>query len=174
MLTVEGVPGGLVTLGKVGDNLTIRVHFDINEWMSEYPNATLTLIHKRPTDTAATPVSRLACDAHNAYWEITSGDVEFPGHGKAELILTEDEKIYHSKTISTEILPSITSSDEKPPGPHMGWVEELIQSGNVVRDAAEKFNEISDNIATIDESVRTIAEMATSTLTNEDLELLLT
>lgn len=173
MLTVECIPGSLVTLGKVGDNLTTRVHFDVSEWLSENPNATLTLIHKRPLDTAATPVSRLVWDAHDAYWEVTSGDVAQAGHGIAELILTDDDKIYHSKTISTKVLPSIAASEDKPPGPHLGWVEEVIQSTIIVRDAAEKFTAISDNISIIDESVRAIAEITASTLTNEEIEQLL-
>lgn len=122
--------------------------FDVSEWLSEYPGASIGIVVVRPTETeedirnATTILSNTTLN-----WQITSWDTEIPGYGKAEARLTtRDENnndiVRKSATLRIYVEPSI--SEGTPSDPNMAFLNQVIAFSGIANDGANTATAAAD------------------------------
>lgn len=129
--------GGIILLGKQGENLARRVQFDISRWISTFGMGTVQLLHQRSGDEAPYPVA-VEQDGTLAIWKVSSADTARPGGGHCELRYYVDETLAKSETWMTKVLPALGDASETPPEAQQGWVDQVLQAGAAAVEAAEK------------------------------------
>ena len=114
-----------IELGKRGENLACRVVFDISTWRKEYGEGVVQLIHQRNGDKTPYPCV-VEADGGNAYWNITSADVDVAGRGHCELQYWVDEAIVKSATYITRTARSMSPASDTVPDPQQAWMDKML------------------------------------------------
>lgn len=133
--------GGIILLGKQGENLARRIRFDLTRWIALYGEGVVELLHKRHGEETVYPVA-VTREDNWAIWVVTDADTDIPGVGYCELRYYVDDALAKSETWMTKVYSSITGSGEPTPDPFAGWLEQVIQVGadaKAAADAAEKY-----------------------------------
>lgn len=143
-----------IELGKRGENLACRVVFDISTWQKEYGEGVVQLIHQRNGDKTPYPCV-VAADGSNAYWNITSADVDVAGRGHCELQYWVDDAIVKSATYITRTARSMSPASDTAPEPQKAWVDSVIQAGI---DAVESAASAEAAAASAEASAESLAE----------------
>ena len=143
-----------IELGKRGENLACRVVFDISTWQKEYGEGVVQLIHQRNGDKTPYPCV-VEADGGNAYWNITSADVDVAGRGHCELQYWVDEAIVKSATYITRTARSMSPASDTVPEPQKAWVDSVIQAGI---DAVESAASAEAAAASAEASAEALAE----------------
>ena len=135
-----------VDIGFVGENEARQIRFDVSEIISEWPTASIAVLHKRPGDSSAYPVASQYVNVvgEYLYWSIQSGDVESDGKGECQLVATKGSTIVKTVHYRTRIGKSLDDS-ATPPDPWTSYVQEVIDAAETVKDALTKNPRISDN-----------------------------
>ncbi|MBP3647012.1 MAG: CotH kinase family protein [Clostridia bacterium] len=101
-----------IMLGKVGEINALRIEFGCEEWLTDYPNATVDLYVKRPDNDGYH--AAMGEDGYNRIWIIDERALLTAGNGTIELILKDAEsgtKI-KSETGYTTVAYSPSAGDE--------------------------------------------------------------
>lgn len=141
-----------IPLHKEGTNDTCLVIFPpVTQWLEEYPECSITILHKRVKDAKGLPVSNVTLsDENEPCWLVSSADVRDVGFGEAELCMTKGTKIEKSiETYRTYVAKSVGGNDENPPEPYEGWVSNVLSAANRAETAEQHAEQIEDNIETI-------------------------
>ena len=121
------VPGTILELGKTGTNETRAWRFPVKAWLEDYPDGVVSVLHQRPGDAQAYPVSLSEIDGEYVYWTITSTDVNARGFGVCELVMMDtDDHVAKSILYRTHTEDSLTNSGTTPPDPEESWVESVL------------------------------------------------
>ena len=136
-MIVQATGRGWVRLGRLGENEYSVILFPCQSVYAEYPDAAVTVLHQRPGDPAAYPVSSQYVQVIDGqvYWTVTSADLSKQGKGSAELIFTSGGVIAKSMIYSTEIGPALDGAGD-PPEPWESWVQEVSDEADRAEDAA--------------------------------------
>jgi len=96
-------------LGVKQENLARDLYIDMSAWISEYPNGTITVWHKRNGDETKYAVGGVTFDRDTNIlkWTPTAYDTFYTGSGLAEIRLTENDVIKKTKDIVTEVARSL-------------------------------------------------------------------
>ena len=132
-----GNSGGIILLGKQGENLARRVLFDLTRWISTFGPGTAQLLHQRSGDEAPYPVA-VEREGNFAVWTVTSADTAAAGTGRADLQYYVGDALAKSETWMTKVLPALGDASETPPEAQQGWVDQVLQAGAAAAEAAEK------------------------------------
>ena len=139
---------GLNHIGRLGENehKTIRFRESV-DILEMYPGASVTVLNKRPGDTAAYPVAHGCVEIQDGVvcWTIQSSDLARVGRGKAELVFTRGSVIAKTLIYETVIDPALDGAGS-PPEPWMGWVDEIIHMYDQIMLRME---EISGTVQTV-------------------------
>ena len=121
------VTKGLNHIGRLGENEHRTLRFrESAEILTLYPEAAVTVLHKRPGDLAAYPVAAEYVDVSSGMvcWTIQSGDLARVGRGKVELVFSEGDVIAKSYIYDTFVEPALNGSEE-PPDPWRTWIDRI-------------------------------------------------
>ena len=96
-------------LGVKQENLARDLYIDMSAWISEYPNGTITVWHKRNGDETKYAVGGATFDRETNIlkWTPTEYDTFYTGQGLCEIRLTENDVIKKTKDIVTETAKSL-------------------------------------------------------------------
>lgn len=143
----------MLLLGRQGENLARKVVFDLSEWAAEYGQGLAELIYQRPTDEAPYPVAAVQ-DGNTLVWTLTSVDTDCKSkYGHCELRWYVGDVLVKSKTWRTLVEPAMdTPSDEVPPEPQKGWVDQVLSAGSAAQKAAERAEQAALNPPKISEN----------------------
>ena len=154
MIDIPVQSGEVVNLGRVGENQARRVIFDITDWITEYPSATIALLNQPPGATDAYPVPSITVDGNSVYWIIESADVPKYGCGRCELIATQDEVIVKSEIFGTVTQRALDDTGEAPE-PWESWQQvfsAMVQEANDVNAETRRILEQIDELVHVDGS----------------------
>lgn len=135
MIKTYAHQGGIITLGRRGENMARRVLFDLSAWVAVYGAGTVHLLAQRAGDAAPYPVS-IEQTSDAAIWTVNSADTAVVGDGKAELLYTVDNVVVKSEVWATSVLESLSDDTAEPPESAAGWVEQVLAAGVQAVDAA--------------------------------------
>lgn len=139
-------------LGVQGENLARTLQIDMSDWLSESPNAAVSIWHRingaqEPTATAAL----LDLKTGILTWSPTSSDTAHDGQGEAEIRLTENGVIKKTVKIQTLTSPSVTLNGS---ALGSGWqqyinaIEALKNETVAAKNRAEKIvKDVADVVA---------------------------
>lgn len=122
---------GLNHIGRLGENEHRTVRFwESTEVLAQYPEASVTVLHRRPGDPAAYPVAPGYVEIQDGVvcWTIQSGDLTKVGRGKAELVFTSGEIVAKTMIYDTMIDQALDGTGEAPE-PWESWIEEVTEAG---------------------------------------------
>lgn len=147
--------GKKIVLGRYDENITRVKKFNIGNLLANYPDATYTLLNKRPGDEAAYIVaaSHCAIEGNCFLWTIHREDVAKQGKGRCELRLQRGEEVFLSYIWDTEIWESLSGTGT-PPDPWETWLQELINASVDVTDAVEEAKSTLEGYVSDAESAR--------------------
>jgi len=126
----------VIQLGRLGENEARIIRFPLEDVKKEYPNATFTLLNKRPGDPAGYPVIGVQIDGDYLLWTVQSADVAHRGNGECELIACQDNVIVKSY-IYTTFTDNALDGSGNPPEPWESWVQQVKEEADRAEAAAE-------------------------------------
>lgn len=143
MIIFDAVLDKVTYLGRLGENLSRGIRFDIREILKEYPNADIVLLNKRAGDPAAYPVANIVKDAQagTIVWPVTSGDLAQMGNGTCELIASYNGAILKDDIYTTFVDKSLDGSGT-PPAPWEGWVNQILRAATECNNAVAHYPKI--------------------------------
>lgn len=143
------VTKGLNHIGRLGENEHRTLRFrESAEILTLYPEAVVTVLHKRPGDLAAYPVAAEYVDVSSGMvcWTIQSGDLARVGRGKVELVFAEGDVIAKSFIYDTFVDPALNGSEE-PPDPWRTWID------GIEKGMAEQIAQLQQQVTLLTEQV---------------------
>lgn len=129
-----------IRIGRLGENEHLRVVFDISEYRSEYPNATVLLLNKIPGTTTSYPVTGTEYDDHYFYWTVASSALTNKGLGQCELVVRHGEVIAKSMIYMTEVTDALGDDGSEPPD-WDNWLTEFAEYVDEARGYAREAGE---------------------------------
>lgn len=134
-----------INLGKVGENLVLRLVLDTSVWEHEYPDGRLALFMERPDKRRYVAAAKLS----GASWvyDITAADLSIAGRGRMQLQWVVGQRIARSAIVDTMILPSITGCEGPPGYPEAGYLEQMAAIGAQAAKDAERAQKAADGLS---------------------------
>lgn len=142
-------------LGVQGENEEQTITIDVRSWLTSYPDGAISIYHKRNGESVPAPVATVFDEeAGTLSWTPTSTDTYNAGEGEAEIRLYENGIIKKSKTVKTQVSPSVTEAG----GASLvsGWqgyisYVEMLKNGAIsAKNAAEIYASITAHPPVID------------------------
>lgn len=152
------VTKGLNHIGRLGENEHRTLRFrESAEILTLYPEAVVTVLHKRPGDLAAYPVAAEYVDVSSGMvcWTIQSGDLARVGRGKVELVFYEGDVIAKSYIYDTFVEQALNGSEEAP-DPWRTWIDRIEKGTD------ERIEAVEENIAGKAEATDTVLQTTLS------------
>ena len=161
MIVIDAQNGKRIFLGRIGENETRVVRFNISDIVVNYPEAEFTLLNKRPGDVYAYPVSSqyISVEGGTLFWTIQSGDLAVDGIGECEIKAEQDGKIVKTVIWMTCVLRALDGSAD-PPQPWESWVEQVEDAAEDATAAAALLQNASAEAETLDPGASATASYA--------------
>lgn len=130
---------GTLNLGRRDENLVRQVVFDVAEWISLYGAGTAQLLYHRPGDERPF-IMEIQQEGTLVRWTITNWHTAVSdGSGQCELRWYVGEALKKSRPWRTYVDSAMdTPSDEAPPDPEQGWVDQVLDAAARAEAAAER------------------------------------
>ena len=137
-MIIKACPGHPLLLGRLGENLAREIVFvdEVAAWLSEYPNAAIGLLNRRPGDTQGYPVARAVVSGGALHLTVTNTDLSAEGNGRCELVATDNGVVVKSAIYDTIILTALDGSGETPE-PWEDWREYFVGLKDEAEGSAE-------------------------------------
>ena len=160
MIDVKACPGFVTPLGRVGENNSRRIVFDVS-WLSDFPGADLILYNRRVMDEDSYPVypDQLELSDGKLYWTVSSADVAAEGSGKCEIAAYLDGTIVKSEIYHTVCLAALDERKE-PPAPWQSWQRQLVSLAHDAKEAANAAQASEQAAETAKQAAETAGESA--------------
>ena len=120
----------IVDIGIQGENKARTNIFDITEFVENFGEGTLSILHQRPGEDYAYPVS-FVLDGYLAIWKSRNSDLEIAGHGQLILQYEVDDIIVKTLIFTTVIHKSIGDEGDVPE-PIEPWVDEVLDAKEAI------------------------------------------
>lgn len=135
-------------LGCQGENQQQTIQIDVNPWLNEFPNGTITIWHKRNGDTVPQPMAGVVLDREKGILSITptNTDTYVAGEGEAEVRLTQSNVVKKTREVITGVSPAVTGSGQPLGSGWQDYIDAIERAAQVaiLKDGLIKF-EIDDN-----------------------------
>lgn len=127
----------ILPLGRQGEHLAQQIVFDLSDWIKVYGEGVAELLYQRPGD-ARPYIREIQQEGEAATWIITSWDTEITTlSGHCELRWYVGETLVKSRMWTTNVIPALdTPSEETPPDPEAGWLDQVLQAGADAQQSA--------------------------------------
>ena len=109
-----GVKYFKIPLGRVSETLVTQVIIDCTAWVEQYGSGTAELVHKRNGDIIGYRCLETKLKDNKLTWTVTSDDTACEGRGQLQLRWYVDDALKQSAIFATEVLPSLTASEDEP------------------------------------------------------------
>lgn len=156
-MMTDAIVGVKTWLGRVGENETQVVRFNVGTILAEYPSAQFTVLNRRPCDAAAYPVNGqyVTREGENVLWTVQSGDLTAQGTGECAIRAEQDGKIKKTVVYMTQVGKALDET-ANPPQPWQSWVEQVKDDADRAEEAASKIIPIRDTVT--DNSIATVPD----------------
>ena len=146
-MMTDAIVGVKTWLGRVGENETQVVRFNVGTILAEYPDAQFTVLNRRPCDAAAYPVNAqyVTREGENVLWTVQSGDLTAQGTGECAIRAEQDGKIKKTVVYMTQVGKALDET-ANPPQPWQSWVEQVKDDADRAEEAASKIIPIKDTV----------------------------
>lgn len=136
----------MIYLGRQGENRVTQVRFPyVAEWAELYGAGTFEVQTRRPGEAVAWTVQESRIVGDSVVWDVTAADTAFSGTGYCQLRYTVGSALAKSQTWATRITESLSGSSSDPPEAWQSWVDQVLQAGNMVSEAAQAAVESAEN-----------------------------
>lgn len=161
MIVIDAEKGKRISLGRIGENETRVVRFNISDIVMSFPEAEFTLLNRRPNDVYAYPVSSqyISVEGGTLYWTIQSGDLTVDGIGECEIKAEQNGKIVKTVIWMTCVLRALDGT-ANPPQPWESWVEQVEDAAEDATAAAALLENASAEAETLDPGASATASYA--------------
>lgn len=134
-------------IGRLGENESRTLCFNIKDIVDEFPDATFTILNKRSADPDAYPVNGqyVEIDGDNILWTLQSGDLAYKGDGECQVNAYQNNAIVKTETYSTYVEKAL-DGNRTPPEPWESWVEQVNEAADRAEDAVAHNPVIIDGI----------------------------
>ena len=139
MITIRARTVGVTDIGRVGENEHRAIYFpESADVFAMYPNAVVTVLHRRPGDPDSYPVSNefIYIEDGVVYWRVQSGDLTKEGDSRCELVFVDGETIAKTIIYNTRILEALDGAGT-PPDPWVSWQTNVTATAERAEAAAE-------------------------------------
>ena len=144
-------------LGRQFENNVRTIRFDISEWVNEFGEGTIEILHMRHGDTVpySIPISRVDSNGNEnnslgiyVLWNVSSVDTaQAFSDGQAELrYYAENADGY---LLKSEIYRTVVSKALGTPLPEEDWYKSLVSKLDLIDDIVDEVKAIRDEILTI-------------------------
>lgn len=118
--------GRLIDIGRYCENEYRRILFDVSAVLSQYPDATFTVLNQRAGDVAAYPVpaSHVTVDGTELGWTLTAADLAYTGEGSCEVIAYSGTVVAKSMVYTVRVRETLDEGIE-PPEPWDDYLADL-------------------------------------------------
>lgn len=131
-----------IKIGKQEENNVTKIRFDeTKDWIKEFPDGYIAIVHHRPNDDVGLPVGKVDVIDGVTFWTIQNSDLVNSGEGEAEVILKQGEFVKKSSTYKTEITKAVIAG-EITPEPYEGFMETLLGAAEEIKDIYDGTNGI--------------------------------
>lgn len=156
-MMTDAIVGVKTWLGRVGENETQVVRFNVGTILAEYPDAQFTVLNRRPCDAAAYPVNAqyVTREGENVLWTVQSGDLTAQGTGECAIRAEQDGKIKKTVVFMTQVGKALDET-ANPPQPWQSWVEQVKDDADRAEEAASKIIPIKDTVT--DKSIANVPD----------------
>ena len=140
MNTIYANDVGLIKLGYQSENNRTEVIFDVSDLATEFPGGLVSVVVRRPTDSAGHLVTSITRNGSIVTWLVDDYELEFKGLGELQLIYNVPGVVAKTKIWSTSTDRSLTFTDSIPPD----WRD----IANSLLDAASELYGVTEQIKT--------------------------
>lgn len=142
-MTIYAKSGTTIHIGRVGENLATDVVFDISTWVEEYGQGTAELVINQNGETYPQYTIR---EDNLIKWKVTNSNTSEAGMGKCELFYLVDEIKVKSAIYDFIVTNSLDYEEGvEPPAPFESWVEDIIESSVIIKEAYPVILEAKDS-----------------------------
>lgn len=129
----------ILPLGRCGESHARQIVFDLTEWIALYGSGTAELIYQRPGDERP-HIMEVEQDNPLVRWTLTDWHTAVSdGEGECELRYYPNEGTVKSRTWRTYVEKAMeTPSEEDPPDPEQGWVDQVLDAAARAEAAANR------------------------------------
>jgi len=103
-----------IPLGRASENLVTQVVFDCGAWVETYGQGDAELIHRRSGDSIGYRCLQTTQEDDILTWTVTNDDTGYQGLGQLQVRWYVDDALKQSAVYTTEVLPSLTASEDEP------------------------------------------------------------
>lgn len=135
--TIEEFGRSIIDIGRVGENGVTKLSIDVSSVLSEYPDATASLVVRQPNrkDYPASPT----LNGMILEWVIADDEIgAHAGSGSIQITVSDGEKVLKSAIAKTSIKPSLSYEKGSVPDPVKNWIEQAQAELENTRKALNK------------------------------------
>ena len=135
--TIEEFGRSIIDIGRVGENGVTKLSIDVSSVLSEYPDATASLVVRQPNRKDYPASSTL--NGMILEWVIADDEIGArAGSGSIQITVSDGEKVLKSAIAQTSIKPSLSYEKGSVPDPVKNWIEQAQAELENTRKALNK------------------------------------
>ena len=135
--TIEEFGRSIIDIGRVGENGVTKLSIDVSSILSEYPDATASLVVRQPNRKDYPASSTL--NGMILEWVIADDEIGArAGSGSIQITVSDGEKVLKSAIAQTSIKPSLSYEKRSIPDPVKNWIEQAQEELENTRKALNK------------------------------------
>lgn len=142
----------VIDLGRQGENLARTVEIDVSSMLSQWPNATISMLVKRKHDNDPY-LANITIKSGVLFWPITAADTAAAGDGKIEIRATYGEVLAKSAIGTTRVTASLTGNESEVPEAMQEWVDTVLDAASEAQTSADAASASAQEAKTAAESV---------------------
>ena len=135
--TIEEFGRSIIDIGRVGEKGVTKLSIDVSSVLSEYPDATASLVVRQPNRKDYPASSTL--NGMILEWVIADDEIGArAGSGSIQITVSDGEKVLKSAIAKTSIKPSLSYEKGSVPDPVKNWIEQAQAELENTRKALNK------------------------------------
>ena len=135
--TIEEFGRSIIDIGRVGEKGVTKLSIDVSSVLSEYPDATASLVVRQPNRKDYPASSTL--NGMILEWIIADDEIGArAGSGSIQITVSDGEKVLKSAIAQTSIKPSLSYEKGSVPDPVKNWIEQAQAELENTRKALNK------------------------------------
>ena len=135
--TIEEFGRSIIDIGRVGEKGVTKLSVDVSSVLSEYPDATASLVVRQPNRKDYPASSTL--NGMILEWVIADDEIgAHAGSGSIQITVSDGEKVLKSAIAQTSIKPSLLYEKGSVPDPVKNWIEQAQEELENTRKALNK------------------------------------
>lgn len=152
-------PSKPIEIGYERDAKTMNVHFNVSDFIKDYPGCTCHLSYIRPTVTQPYEPENTRIIGSELVWNVSAADAEFSGYGSVQIVMFRNsDQVAHSPEMTVHVNESHDSTAEPPEEPIQAWFVRVMAAQDEAKDLAEKVLSMTVEVETLPAGSEATAE----------------